>query len=49
MDERKWISLMITNQICILAIADIHTGTDVGPTSQLGLAMSTFNINCKKP
>lgn len=45
----KWISLMISKQTCILAIADAHTGTDVGPTSQLGLAMSTFNINCNKP
>ena len=39
---------MITNQTCIFAIADAHTGTDVGPTSQLGLAMSTFNTNCEK-
>jgi len=49
MDERKWISLMLTNKTCILAIADAHTGRDVGPTSHLRLAMSTYNINCKKP
>jgi hypothetical protein len=40
---------MISNQTCILARADAHTGKDVGPASQLGLAMSTFNINCTKP
>jgi hypothetical protein len=49
MDERKWISLMISNQTYILVIADAHIGRYVGPTSQLGLPISTYNINCKKP
>jgi hypothetical protein len=49
MDERNWISLMVTNKTCILAIIDAHTGRDVGLTSHLGLVMSTFNINCKNP
>jgi hypothetical protein len=48
MDEGKWISFMITDQIRILAIADAHTGTHVGLASHLGLAISTFNVHCEK-
>jgi hypothetical protein len=40
---------MITDQTCILAIHDEQTGTDVGLALQLGYAMSTINVNCKKP